>query len=71
LADLVDLLLDLGAFCVDGAFSSLSGSTASAASSAPAGSGWTATAVSPSIVSGRVVAMVTWVGSPGPGSMTG
>ncbi len=36
-----------------------------------AGSGWTATAVSPSMVSGRVVAMVTCVGSPGRGSMTG
>ena len=31
----------------------------------PAGSGCTATAVSPSIVSGRVVAIVTCVGSPG------
>ena len=34
-------------------------------SSAAAGSGCTATAVSPSIVSGRVVAIVTCVGSPG------
>ena len=38
----------------------------SACPSAAAGSGCTATAVSPSMVSGRVVAMVTCVGSPGP-----
>ena len=37
----------------------------------PPGSGCTATAVSPSIVSGRVVAIVTCVGSPGFGSITG
>ena len=54
-----------------GAAANFSSNSASACASAAAGSGWTATAVSPSIVSGRVVAIVTCVGSPGWGSITG
>ena len=48
-----------------------SSADAIASRSAPPGSGWHATAVSPSIVSGRVVATITWSGSPGFGSITG
>ena len=66
----VDLFLDVVLF-LGGAAASLARSSASALSSAAAGSGCTATAVSPSIVSGRVVAIVTCVGSPGCGSITG
>ena len=55
----------IAAFSLAGACSSFSRRPAPALSNAAAGSGCTATAVSPSIVSGRVVATITWSGSPG------
>ena len=58
LADVVQLGLRFG-LLLSAAAASRASKSASALSSAAAGSGCTATAVSPSIVSGRVVAIVT------------
>ena len=63
--DFVDLGLNLRLLLGRGVGQPLAKLVLPPASSAAAGSGCTATAVSPSMVSGRVVAMVTCVGSPG------